>query len=74
MHWRISLTSGDVIVIFADATFVEGEDRVFEVATGSRPPQLIQVARVPMRIISDYLSIASAITDDPGTAPSTNSG
>jgi hypothetical protein len=58
MTWKVTLTSGDVILIAADATFLDGDDQVFELATGARPPVLIEVARLPAILIRELMSTA----------------
>lgn len=56
MTWHVTLTTGDILLIAADATFVDGEDQIFEVATPAIPPTLIEVARLPKGLISDLAS------------------
>lgn len=58
MTWHVTLTTGDVILIVADATFVSGDDQIFEIATDSRPPVLIEVARLPARLVGEMTSTA----------------
>lgn len=52
-EWKITLKSGDVIVVFADSHGVEEGMRVFNLAIEGQPVSLLPVARIPDEIISD---------------------
>ena len=58
MRWLVCLRCGTQITIVADGTYVDGDDRVFELAVGSRPVTLHEIARVPVDAIEDFESCA----------------
>jgi hypothetical protein len=62
-EWAVTLVRGEALSIYADSTSVEGEDRVFTVSVGENPPNLVEIARVPLALISDY---TSELADRPG--------
>ncbi|MBP6997272.1 MAG: hypothetical protein KBB39_14140 [Phycicoccus sp.] len=56
MRWTVRLRAGVQISIVADGTYIDGDDRVFELAFGSRPVALLEVARIPDEAIDDFES------------------
>ncbi|MBA3022260.1 hypothetical protein [Propionicimonas sp.] len=59
MQWRLTLASGLQIVVVADGTYIDGEDRVFELALGSRPVTLFEVVRLPAKAVEDFESFVA---------------
>lgn len=56
MAWNVDLVGGVRVVIIADATYVDGQDRVFELVLDSQPVEFKEVARVPVGAIIDFES------------------
>jgi hypothetical protein len=54
--WRVTLKSGDIVVIYADSHSVEDGADVFSVLVAGQPPTLETVARVPTNIVQDLAS------------------
>ena len=64
MEWRLTLRDGTKLSIFADSTFTDENDQVFELAQGERrPPVLTEIARVPSDAI---VRLVSEVNDEAG--------
>ena len=55
-RWVVLLRTGVVFTVVADGTYVDGGDRVFELAIGSRPVVLKEVLRIVDDAIDDFES------------------
>ena len=53
-EWELTLHSGDVIVIYADSKGEESGYYVFNIAVDGSPISLLPVARIPVKLVSDY--------------------
>lgn len=60
-RWRILLRDGVQITVLADGTFINGLDRVFELALGSRPVTLLEILRVREDQIDDFESFIDEV-------------
>lgn len=55
--WEVRLKSGEVIVLFSNSFSREGEEYVFDILMEGSPNFLVDVARVPVDLVDNILTV-----------------
>jgi hypothetical protein len=53
-EWRVTLTTGDVLIVRAVAVHESDEYLVFEVLMKGQPHYLYEIAKVPNSVVADW--------------------